>query len=350
MTIPTLSGPPAGAQRARWWHALPDGRLQCDLCPRNCRLRDGQRGFCFTRARHGDQILLDSYGRSSGLAVDPVEKKPLNHVLPGARVLSFGTAGCNLSCRFCQNWEISTARSMERLSVSAQPSDIVELALDEGCEAIAFTYNDPVIFAEYAIDVANAAHEAGLLSIAVTAGYINPEPRSEFFGCMDATNIDLKGFSDDFYRRVTGARLRPVLETIAAVVSSGRTWVELTNLLIPGFNDSDSELRKMCSWVVDELGPDVPMHFSAFHHSNRMLDVARTPAATVERARSTAIDAGVHYVYSGNVHDPQGQTTWCPECGAALIERENYRIGARRLDEDGRCMRCGYVLPGIWHR
>ncbi|MFZ2624077.1 MAG: AmmeMemoRadiSam system radical SAM enzyme [Propionibacterium sp.] len=350
MTTLAADIPPVGARPARWWHPLPDGRLQCELCPRACRLRDGQRGFCFTRARHGDQIWLDSYAQSSGVAVDPIEKKPLNHVLPGARVLSFGTVGCNLSCRFCQNWEISTARSSQRLAVHAEPAEIVELAVDEGCEAIAFTYNDPVIFAEYAIDVAEAAHRAGLLSIAVTAGYISPGPRAEFFGAMDAANIDLKGFDDDFYRRVTGAHLAPVLETIGEVVDSGRTWVELTTLLIPGLNDSDAELRAMCSWIVGELGPEVPLHFSAFHPSNRMLEVPRTPPASVERARRTALDAGLHHVYTGNIHDPAGQTTRCPVCGAVLIERDNYRIGARRIDGQGRCVGCGHLLAGIWRR
>ncbi|MFT8394748.1 AmmeMemoRadiSam system radical SAM enzyme [Propionibacterium sp.] len=346
----TDSAPPANALPARWWHRLPDGRLRCDLCPRACSLRDGQRGFCFVRARRGDQLWLDVAGPVSGLGIDPIEKKPLNHVLPGTRVLSFGTVGCNLGCRFCQNWQISTASSMVALQVEASPEHIVQTALREGCQAIAFTYNDPIIFAEYAIEVAHAAHEAGLLSIAVTAGYLNPEPRAEFFGCMDAANIDLKAFSDAFYRRITGARLQVVLDTISSVVASGRTWVELTTLLIPGHNDSDHELTAMCRWISAELGTEVPLHFSAFHPSHRMRDVPSTSPAALERARDIALAEGLHFVYTGNVHDPQGQSTWCPACGQTLIERDRYAIGTKHIDENNLCTRCGYRLPGIFQR
>ena len=362
MTTSPTRRDPAGTDRAvhdtdglpgrtaRWWHALPDGRLRCELCPRECTLRDGQRGFCFVRARHGDEIRLDTYGHCSGLAVDPIEKKPLNHVLPGSRVLSFGTAGCDLACRFCQNWEISTARSMTAVGVPAMPRDIAHDASARGCSAVAFTYNDPVVFAEYAMDTARAVNEQQMLSIAVTAGYINPEPRDEFFACMDAANIDLKGFTEGFYRRITGGRLDVVLDTIDAVVHNGRTWVELTTLLIPGMNDSDEELRAMCGWIVRQLGPDVPLHFTAFHPSNRMRDVPPTTATSVERARQIALDAGIHFVYTGNVHDPAGQTTGCPQCGTALIERDGYRVGPVRLDDLGRCRSCGYALPGIFRR
>lgn len=337
---------PIAGTPARWWHRLDDGRIQCDVCPRECRLRDGQRGFCFVRARAGDQLVLTTDGRSSGFCIDPIEKKPLNHFLPGSSVLSFGTAGCNLGCRFCQNWDISKARQMDRLQDSASPGRIAEAARDWRSDSVAFTYNDPVVFAEYAIDVARACHEQGLNTVAVTAGYVNPAARRDFFQVMDAANVDLKAFSDDFYQRITGARLAPVLDTLVHLRHETDVWFEITTLLIPGHNDSDAEIDRMARWIVAELGPDVPHHFSSFHPDHRMRDVAPTPPATLARARHIAMDAGEQYVYTGNVHDPEGQTTWCPGCGLALVERDRYTIGAHRLTPEGRCRGCGHQVPG----
>ncbi len=330
----------------RYWHRLPDGRVQCDLCPRECRLRDGQRGFCFVRAREGDEIVLTTYGRSSGFCVDPVEKKPLAHFYPGTSVLSFGTAGCNLGCKFCQNWDISKAKEYDRLTDEASPSAIVATAREWECASIAFTYNDPVIFAEYAIDTAAACRDAGLHAVAVTAGYIGEEARRDLFSVMDATNIDLKGFSEEFYEKVTGARLRPVLETLSYVKNSTDVWLEITTLLIPGFNDSSDELRAMCRWVLAELGPDVPHHFSAFHPDWRMRDVPPTPLSTLVRAREIALDVGLHHVYTGNAVNRSGEVTSCPGCGTAVIERDWYRLLAYRLTPDGRCPTCGTALAG----
>ncbi len=337
-----------GTHPTRWWHALPDGRVQCDLCPRECRLHEGQRGLCFVRARQDDAIVSTTYGRSSGYCIDPVEKKPLNHFLPGSSVLSFGTAGCNLTCKFCQNWDISKSRDTDTLADAASPSAIASAAQKLGCASVAFTYNDPVIFAEYAIDTAIACKERGVRTIAVTAGYIQPEPREEFYRHMDAANIDLKGFTQDFYHRVCGADLDKVLDTIDYAVNRTECWVELTTLLIPGKNDSDEEIDAMTRWVVDTCGPDIPMHFSAFHPDWKMLDVPRTPGATLTRARQIALANGVHFAYTGNVHDREGDTTRCRGCGAEVIVRSWYDLVDYALDDRGHCRACGTVLPGVF--
>ncbi|HHC29432.1 MAG TPA: AmmeMemoRadiSam system radical SAM enzyme, partial [Rhodobacterales bacterium] len=273
---------------ARYWSAQPDGRLRCELCPRFCSLRDGQRGMCFVRKREGDEIVLDTYGRSSGFCIDPIEKKPLNHFLPGTSVLSFGTAGCNLACKFCQNYDISTARNVDRLADSAAPEALAATAKAYGCASLAYTYNDPVIFLEYAVDTAAACREVGVRSVAVTAGYIEPAPREEFFGAMDAANIDLKSFNPAFYRKLTGAHLEPVLETIAYVAQETSCWMELTTLLIPGENDSEAEIEALSGWVLEQCGADTPVHFTAFTPQHKMPDHARTPLETVLRARQIA--------------------------------------------------------------
>lgn len=334
------------AYPARWWHALDDDRLQCDLCPQECKLRDGQRGACFVRRREGPQVVLTTYGLASGFCIDPVEKKPLAHFYPGSSVLSFGTVGCNLACRFCQNWDISTSRDIERLQDRAEPETIARSAVGLGCRSVAFTYNDPVVFAEYAIDVADACRAAGLRTIAVTAGYVHDAPRRELFSHLDAANVDLKAFSEDFYRKVTRSHLQPVLDTISYLAHETSVWFELTTLLIPGHNDSDDELRRMSEWLVDEIGPDVPLHFSAFHPDHHMRDVPPTPPQTLRRARRIALDAGLRFVYVGNVHDVDGDTTRCPGCRATLVVRDWYRILDYRLTADGRCPDCGYALPG----
>lgn len=330
----------------RYWHQLDDGRIQCDVCPRACRLREGQRGLCFVRARQDDQVVLTTYGRSSGFCVDPIEKKPLNHFLPGSAVLSFGTAGCNLACRFCQNWDISKSKEFDTLADAASPEGIARAAAELGCRSVAFTYNDPVIFLEYAADVADACRERGIHTVAVTAGYVCDEPRRELFSHVDAANVDLKAFTDDFYRHVCVGRLDPVLETLEYLVHETDVWVEITNLLIPGRNDGDNELDAMTRWVVEHLGADVPMHFTAFHPDFKMLDVAPTPSATVSRARSIARANGVHHAYTGNVHDRDGGSTRCTGCGQVVIERDWYDLGAYRLDDRGRCTGCGTALAG----
>ena len=330
----------------KYWHRLPDGRVQCDVCPRACKLHEGQRGVCFVRARERDEVVLTTYGRSSGFCVDPIEKKPLNHFLPGSAVLSFGTAGCNLACRFCQNWDISKSKEIDTLADGASPATIASAAKELGCRSVAFTYNDPTIFMEYVIDVADACRAAGIAAVAVTAGYICPEPRREMYAHIDAANVDLKGFTEEFYRHVCGGHLQDVLDTLEYLVHETDVWVEITTLLIPEKNDDDAELDAMTTWVVEHLGPDVPMHFTAFHPDFKMLDVPHTPPATLTRAREIALANGVRHAYTGNVHDRAGGSTRCPGCSAIVIERDWYVLGAYALTDDGRCTSCGTRLPG----
>ena len=329
----------------KYWHRLPDGRIQCDVCPRFCKLREGQRGLCFVRGRLDDQVVLTTFGRSSGFCIDPIEKKPLNHFLPGTPVLSFGTAGCNLFCKFCQNWDISKSREVDRLADRASPEAIARAAVAHGCRSVAFTYNDPVIFLEYAIEVAAACAEVGVASVAVTAGEICEEPRRELFERIDAANVDLKAFTDDFYRTVCGGDLRTVLDTLRYLVHETDVWVEITTLLIPGLNDSDGELDELSGWIRTELGPEVPLHFSAFHPDFKLRDRPPTPPATLRRAREIARRNGLRYVYTGNVHDPEGDATWCPSCGDRMIGRDWYELTSWNL-VDGESTACGERCPG----
>jgi pyruvate formate lyase activating enzyme len=338
-----------------YWHALPDGRVQCDVCPRACKMREGQRGMCFVRGVEDGAVVLTTYGRSSGFCVDPIEKKPLNHFLPGTSVLSFGTAGCNLACRFCQNWDISKSKQVDILADAASPEQIAEAALRLGCRSVAFTYNDPVIFMEYAIDVADACRERGLHPVAVTAGYMCDQPRVELYRHIDAANVDLKSFSEDFYRHVTVGHLQPVLDTLEYLHLETDVWFEITTLLIPDHNDSDAELEAMSAWIAEHLGPDVPLHFTAFHPDFKMLDVAPTPSSTLSRARQIARRHGLRYVYTGNVHDRDGSSTYCPGCDRRVVERDWYELGEYGLTGDGRCAHCGTSItgrfdgpPGAW--
>lgn len=335
-----------GVVRGEWWHTLGDGRVQCDLCPRACKLREGQRGFCFVRQVRDGEMVLTSYGRASGFCIDPIEKKPLNHFYPGSSVLSFGTAGCNLGCRFCQNWDISKAREADRLTDWAAPGTVAEAAARVGCRSLAFTYNDPVIFAEYAIDCARAAHERGLKTVAVTAGYITPQARRDFYKHIDAANVDLKAFTQAFYHKLCFANLAPVLDTLIWLKHETDVWVEVTTLLIPGQNDSPEEVAQLCDWFVENLGPEVPLHFTAFHPDFKMMDVSPTPPSTLRQARQQALAAGLHHVYTGNVHDSVGQSTYCPTCGEVVIERNWYELGQWRLTRAGHCQTCGTALPG----
>ncbi len=331
----------------RWWRMSPDGRFECRLCPRFCKLNDGQRGFCFVRQRLGDRLVLTTYWRSSGFCVDPIEKKPLNHFLPGTSVLSFGTAGCNLGCRFCHNWDISKAREWGKLADAASPEQIALAAERLGCRSVAFTYNDPVIFAEYAIDVADACRERGIKAVAVTAGYITDDARPEFYRHMDAANVDLKAFTDAFYHLLCFAQLQPVLDTLKYLRLETKVWFEVTTLLISGENDSDTELHTAAEWFAENLGPDVPWHFTAFHPDFKMLDKPHTPPATLIRAREIARSNGLHYVYTGNVHDREGGSTWCPSCGNLLIERDWYELGQWNI-VNGQCRFCDYEIAGVF--
>jgi pyruvate formate lyase activating enzyme len=330
----------------RYWHEIDDGRIQCDLCPRDCKLKEGQRGACFVRQRLDDQIVLTTYGRSSGFCIDPIEKKPLNHFYPGSSVLSFGTAGCNLACKFCQNWDISKSSDMDRLMDHASPDEIANAAERSGCTSVAFTYNDPVIFAEYAMDVADACHRLGIKTVAVTAGYMHDKPRRDFYTGIDAANIDLKAFTDEFYFKLTGAHLQPVLDTLIYLRHETDVWFEITTLLIPGMNDSEHEIAAMSDWIVSRLGGNVPLHFTAFHPDYKMKDIQPTPRDTLFRARKIAQDAGLQYVYTGNVYDTASGTTSCPSCNAALIVRDWHNVLECRTGQDGLCPDCGTRISG----
>jgi len=341
---PVAAATADGICPAGWWHE-EDGKIVCDLCPRNCRLGEGQRGFCFVRQNLNGEMVLTTYGRSTGFCIDPIEKKPLNHFYPGTAVLSFGTAGCNLGCKFCQNWSISKSREIERLSEIALPKAIARAAQTLGCTSVAYTYNDPVIFAEYAIDTAKACREVGIKNVAVTAGYISSPAREYFFEYMDAANVDLKAFSEKFYKELCSARLEPVLETLKYLVKKTSVWVEITNLVIPQENDDPTEIRQMCRWIVDELGPDVPLHFTAFHPDFRLVDRPPTPAEKLIEAYDIARDVGLHYVYTGNVLDTVRQSTYCPHCGQLVIERNGYWIGRYGL-QGNRCRYCGSEIAG----
>ncbi len=331
---------------ARYWEPAPDGRVLCTLCPRECKIGEGQNGFCFIRRNRGGRLDTAGWGRTTGFAVDPIEKKPLNHFHPGSTVLSFGTAGCNLGCRFCQNWDISKARTVDEASEDDwTPRRVVDLAAQMGTPGIAFTYNDPIIWAEYAIDVAKEARARGLFTVFVTNGYVSKGAREDVFRHADAANVDLKAFTEEFYAKQTLSHLAPVLETLEWLARETGVWVEVTNLVIPGLNDSEDETKRLSEWIVGHMGEDVPLHFSAFHPAYKMLDRPPTPARTLERARAIARGVGLHHVYTGNVHDREGHTTFCPSCGERVIERDWFAIRAVRL-RGSACARCGATMAG----
>jgi len=304
--------------------------------------------MCFVRACENGQVVLTTYGRSSGFCVDPIEKKPLNHYLPGTPILSFGTAGCNLSCKFCQNWDISKSREVDTLADAASPETIARAAQQLGCRSVAFTYNDPVIFMEYAIDVAQACHELGIKAVSVTAGYMCDEPRRELYKYMDAANVDLKAFTEQFYKQITIGHLQPVLDTLTYLKHETNVWFEITTLLIPGENDSEKEIEELTQWVMTHLGPDVPLHFTAFHPDFKMLDKPPTPPPTLTMARRIAVKNGIRYAYTGNVHDEEGGSTYCHQCGSQLIGRDWYVMTAWNLTDDGRCKVCGTTCAGVF--
>ena len=332
----------------RFWHHLSDQKIQCDLCPHYCQLKEGQRGLCFVRQNINQELIQTTFGRSSGFCIDPVEKKPLNHFLPNTPILSFGTAGCNLSCKFCQNWDISNAKVYDRQIGYASPDEIARAAKQNHCKSVALTYNDPVIFFEYAIDVAIACHNLDIKVVAVSAAYMNPAPLKEFYLHMDGANIDLKAFSQDFYKKLTGADLKPVLENLIYIRHKTKTWLELTTLIIPGYNDSPEEIKAMSEWICHELGPDTPIHFSAFHPDHKMLDIPKTPLETLIRSRNIAMEAGLHYVYTGNVYYQPGDTTYCPQCQKPVIERSWDQLSQYHLTDDAKCRFCGTVIKGVF--
>jgi len=333
-------------QIGRYWAPIADGRLECQICPRLCHLKEGQRGMCFVRMRQDNAVVLDTYGRSSGFCIDPIEKKPLNHFYPGTPVLSFGTAGCNLACKFCQNHDMSKSRETDILTEQASPQQLANVAAANNIKSIAYTYNDPVIFLEYAVDIAKACRKKGVKSVAVTAGYIEPEPRIEFFDHMDAANVDLKAFTEEFYFKLAGAHLQPVLDTLEYLVHHTDVWVEITTLLIPGSNDSTKEIKQMSEWICTKLSPDVPLHFTAFHPDFRMLDTPPTPIETLLKARHIAQETGLNHVYIGNAHHKAAQSSYCQGCGACVIGRDWHALSEWGLTDFGACTTCGTLFPG----
>ncbi len=330
----------------QYWHKLADGRVCCDLCPQHCTLREGKRGSCFVRMHHQGEIVLTSYGRSSGFCIDPIEKKPLNHFYPGSSVLSFGTAGCNLSCQFCQNWNMSKSRQLDSICETASPDQLIQAAKRHNCKSIAFTYNDPVIFLEYAADVAQLAKVHQIKTVAVTAGYICEQPRVEFFKYIDAANVDLKGFTEAFYHKICHGHLQPVLDTLIYLKQETKVWFEITTLLIPDENDDERQLNNMCQWIVENLGVDIPLHFSAFHPDFKMLNKGKTSFNSLLKAREIALGYGINHVYCGNVHDKNSDSSFCSNCHHLVIGRDWYQLDQYNLDDSGHCKHCGTLLPG----
>jgi len=333
---------------ARWWRDAGQGKVLCELCPRFCVLPEGKAGYCGVRFNQGGRLQTAVHGLTSGFCVDPVEKKPLYHFLPGTSVLSFGTVGCNLGCIFCQNWTLSDRAILEGLR-PASVEDVVDAALAEGCSGVAFTYNEPAISAEFCIDVAKACRKKGLRTLAVTSGYISGRAREDFFDVMDGANVDLKGFTEDFFHSFCGARLAPVLETLEFLAERKHPWLEVTNLLIPGANDDPGQIRDLARWMFQHLGADVPLHFSAFHPDHRLRDRGATPASTLRAARIIAREEGLRFVYLGNIRDEDGSATHCSHCGEVVIRREGFHIRNLRIKE-GACACCGERIPGVFER
>ncbi|MBN1300613.1 MAG: AmmeMemoRadiSam system radical SAM enzyme [Melioribacteraceae bacterium] len=333
---------------AKWWEPAKNGKILCTLCPRYCTIGEGQNGFCYIRKNINNKLYSIGYGRPTGFAIDPVEKKPLNHFLPGTEILSFGTAGCNLGCKFCQNWTMSKAKIDNTNSIYATPEDVVRLAKKNRVPSIAYTYNDPTIFGEYVIDISRIAHEEGIKSVMVTAGYIDKKARKDIYKYIDAANVDLKAFTETFYHKITFSHLNDVLDTLLWLSYETNVWLEITTLLIPDENDSPDEIKRMCNWIVNNLGVNVPLHFTAFHPDFKMRNKPRTPITTLRNAYRIAKTEGINYVYIGNVHDIEGQTTFCPNCKSPVIKRDWHSVLTNNV-VNGRCSKCGELIPGVFN-
>ncbi len=336
-----------GQKLAKWWQPANNGKLLCTLCPRYCTIGEGQKGFCYIRENIEGKLYSIGYGKPTGFAVDPIEKKPLNHFLPGSTVLSFGTAGCNLGCKFCQNWTMSKSKIDDINSVIASPEDVVNLAVKYKTPSIAFTYNDPTIFGEYVIDISKIAYEENINSVMVTAGYIDKKARKDVYKYINAANVDLKAFSEKFYHKLTFSHIKDVLDTLIWLKNETDVWTEITTLLIPGENDSPDEINQMCDWIVKNLGEDVPLHFTAFHPDFKMRNYRRTPSSSLTNARNIAMQTGIKYCYVGNIHNTEGQTTYCPNCGKSLISRDWHSVFSNKI-VDGKCFNCGENIAGVF--
>lgn len=334
-----------GFYPAKYYEKLSGKIVQCNLCPNRCILSEGQIGLCKARKNIDGELYSMTYGKVSSVHVDPIEKKPFFHVLPGSKAFSIATTGCNLRCSFCQNWQISQVFSWEAQTQEATPEQVVEAAVQSRAESIAFTYNEPIIFYEYMLDIAKLAKQQGLKTVVVSAGYINPEPLRELLPYLDAYKVDLKAYKESFYQKLTGGHLAPILETMKIIKQSG-TWLEIVNLLIPGENDSEEEIREMAKWIKENVGDEVPLHFSAFHPMYKLQNLPPTPPETVIKAREIAMEEGLKYVYVGNISYPEGESTYCPESGEVAIERKSYFILSNNL-KNGQCP-TGEKIPGVW--
>ncbi len=332
---------------AKWWEPAEKGKLLCTLCPRYCKIGEGQPGFCYIRQNHHGKLYTLGYARPTGFAIDPIEKKPLNHFLPGTKVLSFGTAGCNLGCKFCQNWSISKAKLDDLNALTAEPEDVIALAKKYDSPSIAYTYNDPTIWGEYVIDISKLTRDEGLKSVMVTAGYIDKEARKDVYKYIDAANVDLKAFTEEFYWRKTSSHLEDVLDTLIWLKNETDVWFEITTLLIPDENDSEAEIKAECDWILKNIGEWVPLHFTAFHPDFKMMDKEHTPEYTLTKARNIALSMGIKYCYVGNVHNIEGQTTFCPGCSEILIKRDWHTVILDRVNGN-RCSNCGTTIHGVF--
>ncbi len=320
-----------------------NNKVQCKICPRECILNENQRGFCYVRRNVKGNIILETFGYNTGLAIDPVEKKPLYHFYPESKVLSFGTLGCNMGCLFCQNHHITKVKYPIDQCQKISPEEIVNIAKKYHCKSVAYTYNDPVIFFEYAIETAKLCRQEGIKTIAVTSGYINPEPAKEFFKYMEAANIDLKGFSEDFYKKNCLAHLNPVLESIKYAVKETECFVELTTLIIEGENDQ--YIKEECEWILNNLGDCIPLHFSAFFPKYKFLNKKPTEFSTLLKAYNTAKQMGLKYIYTGNISNTDTSTTYCKNCGKPILIRDGYKLTENNL-ADGFCKFCGTKADG----
>ncbi len=333
-------------KEAAFYQKLEHKRVQCQLCPRRCTIPDGQRGFCGVRENRSGTLYTLVYAKPVSMHIDPIEKKPLFHFLPSTQAYSIATAGCNLKCKFCQNWQISQSRPEDLSYAYLEPQALVKKAKESAAPTIAYTYNEPTIFYEYMLDVAKLAHEQGLKNIMHSNGYINPEPLKALAKYLDAANIDLKGFSEDFYARFTEGTLEPVLNSLKVLKQEG-VHIEITTLLLPGFNDGEDELRKMCLWIKDNLGKDTPLHFSRFFPLYKLTSLNPTPVESLQRARKIALECGLNYVYIGNLPVNPAENTYCPRCAKSVIQRRGYFVAENNL-KNGKCAFCGEHISGVW--
>jgi pyruvate formate lyase activating enzyme len=330
----------------RWWEPMENGKLHCYLCPRHCHIGEGQTGFCFIRKVENGRLLQLGYGRPAAIQIDPVEKKPLNHFFPGTKIFSMGTAGCNMGCFFCQNWDISKAKSDQVNAADLSPEQVVTLAQQYGCPHLAFTYNEPTIWGEYVIDIARVAHDYGLNTVMVTNGYVTREAFFDIYQHIDAANVDLKAFTETFYSKITLTHLAPVLETLKWLRHETNVWFEVTNLIIPTLNDDDSEFQRLSEWMLENIGDDVPLHFTAFHPDFKLRDKPRTPPESLHRARDLAMSMGLKFVYEGNIYS-DGAHTICPGCHKVIVRRSWHDVLTNKLYE-GKCAHCGTKIPGVF--